>query len=270
MERGAAPMGGGAVENPPKAPVIRTIGWSDLSEVFTAGVRDFQAAPAFGLAFGGFYAAGGLLVLWFLFGQGLAYLAYPLTAGFALVGPFAAAGLYEVSRRRERGEPLAWRAVLGAVWGQGGRELAWMAFVCVFILIIWMYQVRLLLALFLGLKTPPTLAGFLQVVLTTPEGLMFLAVGHVVGAALALLTFSLTVVSFPLLLDRDHDFITAMITSVQAVLRNPGPMLGWAAIVVGLLVVGIAPFFLGLVVVLPVLGFSTWHLYRRLVAPVAP
>lgn len=264
----AGPVGSAPEERrglPP--PRIRKIAWSDVREALAAGLRDFQAAPAFGLFFGGFYALGGLLVLYTLFGLGLAYLAYPMAAGFALVGPFVAAGLYEVSRRREQGEPLTWRGVLGSVLGQGGRELGWMAFVCVFLLVVWMYQVRLLLALFLGLKAPPTLAAFLHVVLTTPEGLLFLAIGHLVGAALALLVFTLTVVACPLLLDRDHDFITAMIASVQAVLRNPGPMLGWAALIALLLVIAIAPLFLGLVVVLPVLGFATWHLYRRVVEP---
>jgi uncharacterized membrane protein len=248
-------------------PSVRSIAWQDVREALDAGVADFRAAPAFGLFFGGIYAAGGLLILACLFWAGMAYLVYPLAAGFVLIGPFAAAGLYEVSRRRERGMPLVWREVVGAVYALGGRELAWMAFVGVFILVIWMYQVRLLIVLFLGFSLPPTVPGFLSLVLTTPEGLMFLAVGHVVGAALALVTFALTVVACPLLLERDHSFITAMITSVQAVLRNPGPMLGWAAVVALLLVIGMAPLFLGLTVALPILGHATWHLYRRVVAP---
>ena len=99
------------------------------------------------------------------------------------------------------------------------------------------------------------------------EGLMFLAVGHVVGAVMATLVFSLTVISFPLLLDREVDFITAMIASVQSVLKSPGPMLAWAFIVVASLLLAAAPFFLGLVLVLPTLGYATWRLYRRVVAP---
>jgi uncharacterized membrane protein len=142
-----------------------------------------------------------------------------------------------------------------------------MAFVGVFILVIWIYQVRLLLALLLGFSLPPTLPGFVTLVLTTPEGLVFLALGHLVGAGLALLTYTLTVVACPLLLDRDHDVVTAMIASVQAVTRNPGPMLGFAVTIAGLLVAGLLPGFLGLLVVLPVLGHATWHLYRRVVAP---
>ena len=248
-------------------PVVRAIAWSDVRQALVAGIEDFRAAPAFGLFFGAVFAAGGILILACLFRLGLAYLAYPLAAGFVLVGPFAAAGLYEVSRRRERGLPLEWPGVLAAPLRQGRRELGWMAFVCLFILLMWMYQVRLLLALFLGFSLPPTLGGFFAAVFGTPEGLAFLAVGHLVGAAMALLTFALTVVSFPLLLDRDRDFITAMITSVQAVVQNPGPMLAWAGLVTALLVVAMLPLFLGLVVVLPVLGHATWHLYRRLIAP---
>jgi uncharacterized membrane protein len=252
---------------PRPAPVIRPIAWSDVVAALRAGLEDFRAAPALGAFFGGFYALGGLAVVACLAWLGLVYLAYPLAAGYALVGPFAAAGLYEVSRRRETGTAPTWRGVLGAIRREGGGELAWMAFVGIFILIVWIYQVRLLLALFLGFNLPPTLSGFVTQVLTTPEGLMFLALGHVVGAGLSLLTFCLTVVACPLLLDRDHDFITAMIASVRAVIRNPLPMLGYAFTVAALLVVGMLPAFLGLVVVLPILGHATWHLYRRVIAP---
>jgi uncharacterized membrane protein len=137
---------------------------------------------------------------------------------------------------------------------------------------MWMYQARLLMALFFGLNASfVTLQQFITVVLTTNEGLLFLLVGNIIGAVLSLILFSLTVVSFPLLLDRDDvDFVTAMITSVRAVVMSPVPMIGWAAVVVMLLIISALPFFLGLLVTLPVLGHTTWHLYRRIVAPVAP
>jgi uncharacterized membrane protein len=137
---------------------------------------------------------------------------------------------------------------------------------------MWMYQARFLMALFFGLNASfVTLQQFITVVLTTNEGLLFLLVGNIIGAVLSLILFSLTVVSFPLLLDRDDvDFVTAMITSVRAVVMSPVPMIGWAAVVVMLLIISALPFFLGLLVTLPVLGHTTWHLYRRIVAPVAP
>jgi uncharacterized membrane protein len=142
-----------------------------------------------------------------------------------------------------------------------------MAFVTLFIFVVWMYQVRLLIALMLGLKSFSSLQEFLSVVTTTPEGWMFLFIGHAAGAVLSLVLYALTVVSFPLLLDRDVDFVTAMITSVRAVVASPGPMIGWAAVVVILMLVACLPAFLGLLVVLPVLGHATWHLYRRIVVP---
>lgn len=248
-------------------PVVRAVSLSDIVESFAAGLRDFQAAPLFGLFFGAVFAAGGLLIIGSAAGLGATYLAYPLAAGFTLIGPFAAAGLYEVSRRRELSLPLAWRDVLGVVADQAHRQLGWMAFVTLFAFIVWMYQVRLLIALFLGLRSFTSLKEFLMVVISTPDGLMFLLVGHIIGAILALGLFAITVVSFPLLLERDLDFVTAMITSVRAVAASPGPMVGWAIIITGLLVIAALPLFLGFLVILPVLGHATWHLYRRAVEP---
>lgn len=251
-------------------PVVRTINWHDLSEAFAAGLRDFAAAPQYGLFFGGVYALGGIAIFASLFWLDLAYLAYPLAAGFALIGPFVATGLYEVSRRRELGAPLSFAVVLGSVWEQRRREIAWMAFVSIFLFIMWLYQVRLLIALFLGLRSFGSLSEFLATLVSTPEGLVFLAVGHVVGAILALLAFTITAVSFPLLVDRDHDVVTAIITSFRAVSRNPLVMLGWAGVIAVLMIAAIAPMFIGLFVVLPVLGHTTWHVYRRVVEPSKP
>ncbi len=252
-----------------RQPKVRNIDGRDIAEALAAGLADFRAAPLYGLVFGGVYAVGGLFLVWLTFWTGLGYLTYPFAAGFALIGPFVAVGCYEVSRRREAGLPLVPRDVFGVVFDQSRRELGWMAFVTLFIFILWMYQVRILLVLCLGFKNFVTAEEFLRVVTTTPEGLLFLGLGHVDGAILSFVTFTLTVVSFPLLLDRDVDFITAMITSVKAVLTNPKTMIVWAGIVVALTGLAILPAFLGLVVVLPILGHTTWHLYRRLVEPPA-
>jgi uncharacterized membrane protein len=248
-------------------PVVRRIAVSDIAEALGQGLRDFQAVPLYGLAFGALYAAGGIAILLCLTAFGMVYFAYPLAAGFALIGPFVAVGLYEVSRRREAGRPISMAAIWSTVRSRG--EIGWMAFVTLFVFVVWMYQVRLLIALLLGLNASfSSLREFIMVVLTTNEGLLFLAIGNAVGAALSLILFSLTVVSFPLLLDRDVDFVTAMITSVRAVVTSPLPMIGWAAVVVVLLAVSSMPYFLGLVVTLPVLGHATWHLYRRIIEPV--
>ena len=247
-------------------PVVRPIKAADIAEAVGEGLRDFQALPLYGLAFGALYAAGGIAILLCLTAFGLVYLVYPLAAGFAMLGPFVAVGLYEVSRRRESGQPVSIGAIWAAIRSHG--EIGWMAFVTLFVFVVWMYQVRLLIALLLGLHASfGTLREFITVVLTTNEGLLFLAIGNAVGAALSLILFSLTVVSFPLLLDRDVDFVTAMITSVRAVVTSPLPMIGWAALIVMLLAVSAMPYFLGLVVTLPVLGHATWHLYRRIIAP---
>jgi len=249
-------------------PVVRRVTAVDIAEALSAGLRDFQALPFYGLAFGALYAAGGIAILLCLTAFGLVYLAYPLAAGFALIGPFVAIGLYELSRRRESGQEISLRGIWATVRSRS--EIGWMAFVTLFVFVIWMYQVRLMIALLLGLNASfSSLQQFIAVVLTTNEGLMFLVIGNAVGAALSLILFSLTVVSFPLLLDRDVDFVTAMVTSVRSVVTSPVPMIGWAAVIVVLLIVSIMPYFLGLLVTLPVLGHATWHLYRRIVAPAA-
>jgi uncharacterized membrane protein len=225
-----------------------------------------EPLPIYGLAFGALYAAGGIAIILCLTAFGMAYLAYPLAAGFALIGPFVAIGLYEVSRRRETGQPVSF----GAIWStiRSRSEIGWMAFVTLFVFVTWMYQVWLLISLLLGPHASfSTLQEFMSVVLTTQEGLLFLAIGNAVGALLSLILFSLTVVSFPLLLEREVDFVTAMVTSVRAVVTSPLPMIGWAAVIVMLLIVSALPYFLGLVVTLPVLGHATWHLYRRIVEP---
>ncbi|MCL8382720.1 DUF2189 domain-containing protein [Xanthobacter aminoxidans] len=259
------------VENRPRAvqamPAVRAVTFADVKASLIEGLSDFAQAPAFGLAFGALYAAGGLAIVACVFFFELGYLAYPLFAGSVLIGPFVAAGLYDVSRELEAGRQPTWQGVLSTIFAQRQRELGWMAFVTIFAFIIWMYQVRLLLALFLGFASFATLNDFLKVLFTTSDGIAFLAVGHVIGAALALGLFSITVISFPLLMDRDLDVVTAMITSVQAVLTSPGPMILWGICVVALIAIGTAPAFLGLIFVLPVLGHATWHLYRRAVAP---
>jgi uncharacterized membrane protein len=249
-------------------PVVRVITVADVQAALRAGIADFRRAPRHGLVLGAVCAAIGIAILALLYVLGLPYLAYPLGAGFALVCPFLAAGLYEVSRRLETGQSLAASDIWAKVRGRS--EIRWMGFATVFILIMWMYQVRFLRALFLGYSgMMATLGEFLRVVFTTTEGLTFLAVGNVVGAILSTILFSISVVAFPLVLDRDVDFVTAMITSVKAVAANPVPMAVFAAVIAAMLLLSALTGFLGLLVALPVLGHATWHLYRRVVVPLA-
>ena len=247
-------------------PVVREITVDDISAALAAGMRDFRAAPAFGLLFGALYAVGGLALVYVVAEFDLVFLAYPLAAGFAIVAPLVAVALYEVSRILERGETPTWGAVLAAVPHHGRRELGFMALVAVFGLIVWIYTAGFLYAVFFGLS-PFGFGEMISAVVSTPRGIAFFVIGNAFGAIIALTLFSISVVSYPLLIDRDVDFVTAMITSIRAVLASPGPMIGWGIFIGTLLGIAILPGFLGLLIVLPVLGHATWHVYRRAVAP---
>lgn len=249
----------------PSLPAVKALRFSDLRAALSLGLADFLAAPQFGLFFASIYTLGGILLAACAVQFDIYWLIYPLVIGFALIGPFIAAGLYDVSRRREQGQTLAWNGILGVVWLQRRRELGWMAFVMLFVFWIWMYQARTLFAVFFGFQGFATFDGFLTAVLTTTNGWTFLLTGHLVGAVIALVLFGLTVVSCPLLLDRDVDFVTAMITSIRAVFASPVVMISWGLFVTVCIVVSALPVFLGLLIVLPVLGHATWHLYRRVV-----
>ncbi|MGL3605140.1 DUF2189 domain-containing protein [Rhizobium sp. G187] len=248
-----------------RKPQIHRIRVSDVFASFAAGWQDFRAYPLFGIFFGSIYALGGLFIAVVLTRYHMPWMIIPVAIGFPLVGPFIAVGLYEISRKRNQGEAITWRGVLAEVFRQRERQMSWMAFVVLFIFWIWIYQVRLLMALFLGFRIPSTLEGFAHVVTQTPEGILFLLVGTIVGAVLATVLFSVTVVSMPLLLEHELDFITAMLTSIRCVIENPIPMLLFGAIVAGAAIGALVPAFLGLLVVLPIAGHATWHLYRKAV-----
>lgn len=260
--RQAASAGGRLIETPD----IRRIGIAAGPSCLAAGWRDFCAAPKYGLFFGGLYTAGGWLITWLLFAFSLPFLAYPTAMGFALIAPFVAAGTYEISRRLETGEPLEWNAVLGTVWRQGGRDMGWMALITGFAFFIWVDWAGIVFLLFFGLNEL-RLEPFLHALINTRDGLYFLLLGHFTGAVMATIVFSITVISFPLLVDREIDFVTAMTTSVRAVAANPLPMAVWAATIGLSLLIAIATFFVALTIILPVLGHGSWHFYRKVILP---
>lgn len=246
----------------PAKPEVLLLELQDLRAALAAGWRDFRAAPVFGLFFAAVYVAGGWLIVYALTATGQIWWTLPAAAGFPILGPFIACGLYEVSRRLETKEPLNWPAILGVIFRQKDRQIPSIAAVIVVFFLFWNFLAHMIFALFLGLQAMTNISTSFDVFLTA-NGLMMLMVGTVVGAGFAGVLFALTVVSLPLLLDREIDFVTAMITSVSVVLTNPRVMLVWGVLIAALLFAGMALWFLGLFVVLPVLGHATWHLYRR-------
>lgn len=250
------------------APAVNKVTAEDISAALKAGFADFLARPVMSGFFGLFYAVFGILFVWCLVVFGQIWMVIPVLVGFPLVAPFAAAGLYEISRRLQTGEAFGWTDILTVMAHQRTREMGWMAFVTLFVFWVWAYQVRLWLAIFLQGASFSDMSGFLNAVFFTSEGWAFLIVGTGVGALLSAALFTVTVVSMPLLLERDTDFVTAMITSVRVVTENPVVMLGWAALLSVTMILSLIPAFLGLIFTLPILGHTTWHLYQRAVPPV--
>ena len=251
----------------PKAPIVKEVTWAIIGDSLKKGLEDFKRAPLYGLFFGGFFAAGGIAILLFLNVLNVLWLILPIMIAFPLVGPFAATGIYEVSHKLSTGEPITWKGVMITVFSQRERQTGWIAFVVLFIFWVWVYLVRVLIAVFMGFGAPSTISGFVDVVLNTTNGMAFLATGTLIGAALALVLFSATVISMPLILDTEIDFVTAMITSFKTVVKSPVPMLGWGVIITLLAMVAMIPAFLGLIVVFPILGHATWHLYKAATEP---
>ncbi len=241
-------------------PEIGRVTLYELWVSIKAGLLDFRKAPAFGLAFSAVYVLGGA-VLWWI-GAGTFLWTLAMACGFPLIAPFAAVGLYEVSRRIEAEEALTWRAVLGVVWNERRRQLPWAGVILALIFLFWSFFAHMTLALFLGVSRLSSGIGF-EAFLQSADGILMLAVQALVGAATAFLTFGLTVVALPLMVDKEIDFVSAMLISLRTVAENKVVMAVWAGLVALALLIAMAPVFLGLLVVMPVLGHATWHLYRR-------
>lgn len=262
-----APANKSAQRQSPQPLQTKRLEIADIRYAVGAGWRDFLRRPLLSGFFGLFYCLFGIAFMAGLLWLDRVWLILPLAVGFPLVAPFAAAGLYDISRRLEQGEDFSWRDVFTVIWAQRNRELGWMAFVTLFVLWFWLYQARLLLAIFLQSLSFSSFERFIEVVASTSNGWLFLGVGTVVGAFWASVLFTVTVISMPLLLDRQVDFVSAMVLSVRTVFKNPFVMIGWGLIIAALMMLSMIPFFAGLIIVLPVLGHATWHLYRRAVAP---
>lgn len=254
----------------PARPKINKVTAQDITASLKAGFSDFLARPVLSGFFGLFYAVFGLLFVWGMVWLGKIWMIIPAIVGFPLVAPFAAAGLYEMSRRLQKQESFGWSDILKVMANQRKREMGWMAFVTLFIFWVWMYQVRLWLAIILQDAPFSDFDRFLETLFFTTQGWTFLLVGTCAGAALSAVLFSVTVIAMPMLLERETDFITAMLTSVRVVTENPVVMLGWAAIISVTVLVSMVPAFLGLIVTLPILGHTTWHLYQKALPPAEP
>lgn len=246
---------------PPASPIpeVQNVTLADLGSALDAGIRDFLQAPHFGLFFSAVYVVGGFLMMWLSAGHVTWTLATSL--GFPLAAPFAAVGLYEVSRRLERGEQLLFHEVLGVVWNERGRQIPWMGAIIVIYFLFWTFLAHMIFAMMMGFSSLTNISEGLPALMTR-EGLTMIGVEMVVGAVVAFLLFAMTVVSLPLLLDKEIDFITAMLKSIELVKTNPVVMLCWAAFVAVTSLIALIPWFLGLFIVLPVLGHATWHIYR--------
>jgi uncharacterized membrane protein len=247
---------------PDDIPIPDIVGMDAIPAALRAGWRDFRRAPAFGLFFAAFYVAGGLVLAAVAMASGQEWWLMPFVVGFPLIAPFAAVGLYEVSRRIEADEPLDWKQVLSVVVAQKDRQVPSMAMVVLLMFMFWVFVAHTTFALFMGVSSLTNVSSSPEI-LFQGRGLMMLLVGTLIGAGFASVLFSITVVGLPLILDREVDLISAIIASFQAVAANPGVMLVWAGVIAGMLFIGILPMFLGLFIVLPVLGHASWHMYRQ-------
>jgi uncharacterized membrane protein len=247
-------------------PAVKRIELTDLRDVLARGVGDFAAYRSDVIFLCVIYPLAGLVLAWVTFGYDALPLLFPLASGFALLGPVAAVGLYEVSRRREQGAEVTWADAFGVVRSPAFGAVLVLGLLLLLLFLLWIGTAWVIYQGTLGPEPPASAGGFVRAVLGTGAGWTMIVVGCGVGFVFAAVVLTISVVSFPMLLDRDPGLVAAVTTSIRAVAANPGPMAAWGLIVTAGLVLGSLPVLLGLVVVMPVLGHATWHLYRRVVA----
>jgi uncharacterized membrane protein len=256
----------GAGESP-TYPIVRKIGFADLKDAAAKGIDDFRAMPTHVIFLAIIYPIVGLFLARMTFGHDMMPLLFPLAAGYALIGPFAAIGLYEMSRQREKGVDVSWKHAFGVLRCRSLDGIAALGVVLMIVFLIWLTSAQWLYQSLFGHVSPESIGQFLSNIFTTSEGWVLIIAGNGIGFLFAVLTLTIGVVSFPLLLDRDVGAMVAVHTSVRAVVRNPLMMAVWGLFVAVTLVIGSLPFFVGLAVVMPVLAHSSWHLYRKVVEP---
>ena len=249
------------------APVVRKVAMSDLKDVLAKGIDDFRAFPTHVIFLSVIYPVIGLVLAGLTLSYDLLPLLFPLAAGFALIGPFAAIGLYELSRQRELGGEVSWRDAFGALRSRSTDGIIALGVLLLVVFVLWVAVAQAIYVANFGYTPPELIPDFLRRVFTTPAGWTLIIVGNGVGFLFSAAVLTVSIVSFPLLLDRDVGAVVAVLTSVRATRRNPLIVAAWGLIVAALLLLGSLPLFVGLAVVMPVLGHSTWHLYRKLVEP---
>ncbi len=255
----------GASETP-KNPAIRKIGLGDLRQALVKGWDDFAAFPSQALFIILIYPIVGFVLLQLAIGNATLPLIFPLIAGFALVGPLAAVGLYELSRRRELGLDTHWTHAFDVLRNPSIFAIAALGIVLLILFSAWMVSAHAIYMALMGPYAPDSIQSFLHEVLTTRAGWMLIAIGNAVGFVFAVVVLVIGAISFPMLVDRDVGAAAAVWTSIRTVIANPVTMAIWGFIVGSLLLLGSLPFFVGLAVAMPLLGHASWHLYRRAVA----
>ncbi|MET3659966.1 DUF2189 domain-containing protein [Aquamicrobium ahrensii] len=248
-------------------PVVRRIGASDIVDALRLGLDDFRQKPSHYVFLCLIYPVVGLILTRWTTGAGAIHLVYPLMSGFALLGPFAAIGLYEISRRRELGMDASWRHAVQLRYSSALPSIAAVGVMLFALFLLWLYTAQSIYTALFGDAAPASFMAFFNEVLTTRRGWMLILLGNGAGLIFAVVALATTVVAFPLMLERDAGAVAAVETSIRAVGLNPLPLTLWGLIVAALLVIGAIPLLAGLAVVMPVLGHSTWHLYRKLVEP---
>ncbi len=247
-------------------PTIRQIGVADIRGALAAGVDDFLAIPTQLVFLCFLYPVVGLVAARAATGTGLMPLLFPLVAGITLLGPVLAVGVYELSRRRESGKAASWLNAFDVLRSPAILSIAAMGVLLLVIFVAWIGAAKLIFDATIGLPAPTSPGALAMAVLDTRAGWALIVVGNLVGLAFAAGVLALTVVSVPMILDRNVSPVLAMQTSLRAVRANPGPLVLWGLIVAATLLLGCIPLFIGLAVAMPVLGHASWHLYRRLIA----